>query len=258
MAQNHDTSQRDARFQAHRGRCDASYTVVIPNDYPGIGHVALCRLRRSGAHCHPDGRPDGDGSCQRSADGDAVRHADCKPHAHADIHRYPDRHTATDRHTVTPTATPSPTPKAADRLPKGPNLAFQLTIGEEELTQLVMGEAAQIVDAEYEGVAVKIHPDKIVVRLFAKFTVAGLGLDIEAEGVPVVVDGTVRFPIHRLTMEDAYQQLTEWVTLSVSNTMGRALYFLQPQREADIRAVHFTVTGVQLQEGAMVIEGITE
>lgn len=166
--------------------------------------------------------------------------------------------TATATPTVTPTATPSPTPKAADRLPKGPNLAFQLTIGEEELTQLVMGEAAQIVDAEYEGVAVKIHPDKIVVRLFAKFTVAGLGLDIEAEGVPVVVDGTVRFPIHRLTMEDAYQQLTEWVTLSVSNTMGRALYFLQPQREADIRAVHFTVTGVQLQEGAMVIEGITE
>jgi len=161
--------------------------------------------------------------------------------------------------TVTATFTPSPTPEIADRLPKEPNQAFELVISEGELTRLAMEEAAQIIDADYERLVVRIHPEEVVVTAVARFPgAAPRGLEIEAHGIPVVIDGTVRFEVTRLQMHDSYQQLTDFLRLIISNTLDRALYFLHPAREARIRAFDLTVTAVELQEGAMVITGITE
>ncbi len=161
--------------------------------------------------------------------------------------------------TVTATFTPSPTPGIADRLPKQPNQAFELVISEGELTRLAMEEATQRIDADYERLVVRIHPENVLVTAAARFPgAAPRGLEIEAHGIPVVIDGTVRFEVTKLEMHDAYQQLTEFIRLIISNTLDRALYFLHPSREAHIRAFDVTVTAVELREGAMVIEGITE
>ena len=72
------------------------------------------------------------------------------------------------------------------------------------------------------------------------------------------MDGQVRFRVERLELNDAYQQLTEMITLALTGTLERALYFLQPSREAHIRAVDLTVTAIELQPGALVIQGVTE
>lgn len=145
----------------------------------------------------------------------------------------------------------------ADRLPKAPKQPFKLVITEEELTQLVAEEAAKNVEVEYDRLAVRIHADKVVVTTFAKFEAAGTGLDIEAEGLPIVLDQQVRFQITRLKIEDAYYQLTKDLTQVVVNTLNKSLYFLQPTQKASIKAVNFAASKVQLLEGAMEIEGVT-
>lgn len=161
--------------------------------------------------------------------------------------------------TVTATFTPSPTPEIADRLPTQPNQAFELVVSEGELTRLAMAQATQRIDADYERLVVRIHPEEVVVTTVARFPgAAPRGLEIEAHGIPVVIDGTVRFEVTKLQMHDTYQQLTEFIRLVISNTLDRALYFLHPTRDAHIRAFDLTVTAVELREGAMVIEGITE
>jgi hypothetical protein len=144
-------------------------------------------------------------------------------------------------------------------LPKEAGQSFQLLIGEEELTELALQEAEQIVGAWYERLTVRIHPDTVLVTAFGTFyPAAPRGIDITAEGIPTVVDGQVRFQVTQLTLHDAHTQLTEVIRIVIRNTLDGALYFLDPEREAHIGAVQFTTTQVRLQEGAMVIEGVTE
>jgi hypothetical protein len=163
---------------------------------------------------------------------------------------------------VAPTATLSPTPTATlhpeKRLPAAPDEPFTLVINEEELATLVAIEAAQIVDAEYDQLAVSVLSDGVRVSVVVKTLIVPKGIQVEAQGMPVVHDGQVRFRVDRLELLDEYQQLTEMITLALTGTLERALYFLQPSREAHIRAVDFTVTAVELQQGAMVIHGVSE
>jgi len=170
--------------------------------------------------------------------------------------------TSTATATLVPTATLSPTPTATlrpeERLPTAPNEPFTLVIGEEELTTLAAIEAAQIVNAQYDQLTVRVLPDGVRVSVVIKILIAPKGIQVEAQGMPVVQDGQVRFRVDRLELLDEYQQLTEMITLALTGTLERALYFLQPSREAHIRAVDFTVTAVELQQGAMVIRGVSE
>jgi len=147
--------------------------------------------------------------------------------------------------------------QVAARLPKEPDQPFELTITEDELTQLVLEEAAQSVEVEYEGLAIEIQGRRVVVTMLAEFQTLGTRLDIAAEGVPIIVDGQVRFQINKLDMQDRFFPLTEWLTLSLTNTLNRGLYFLQPTQKAHIRSASFHATTIQLQEGAMIIEGFT-
>lgn len=166
--------------------------------------------------------------------------------------------TVTPRPTATLTPTPTPTLRPEERLPAAPNQPFTLVLSEEELTTLAANEAAQIVNAEYDQLAVRVLPDGVWVSVVVKMLIVPKGVQVEAQGVPVVQDGQVRFRVDRLDLLDEYQQLTEMITSALIGTLDRALYFLQPSREAHIRAVDLTVTGVELQPGAMVIHGVTE
>ena len=143
-------------------------------------------------------------------------------------------------------------------LPEDPNQPFKLTITENELTKLVWEEASAEREARYQWITVNIYPDRLVLKTFAKFEAAGLGLDIEADGMPIIVDGQVRFKIDSLQIADSYQQLTQFITMVVINTLNKSLYFMQPTQKANIRQVFFRATRVELLEGAMVIEGITD
>jgi len=170
--------------------------------------------------------------------------------------------TRTATATPVPTATAIPTPTATlppeQRLPSAPNQPFTLVIGEDELTALAASEAAQIVDAQYDQLLVRVLPDGVRVSVVVKMLIVPRGVQVEAWGVPTVMDGQVRFRVERLELNDAYQQLTEMITLALTGTLERALYFLQPSREAHIRAVDLTVTAIELQPGALVIQGVTE
>jgi hypothetical protein len=161
-----------------------------------------------------------------------------------------------------PTATDVPTPTATlrpeDRLPTAPDEPFTLVVHEAELTTLAASEAAQMVNAEYDRLSVRVLPDGVRVSVVVKMLIAPKGVQVEAQGIPIVQDGQVRFRIDRLDLLDEYQQLTDMVTSALTGTMERALYFLQPSREAHIRAVDLTVIAVELQQGAMVIHGVTE
>ena len=143
-------------------------------------------------------------------------------------------------------------------LPETPNQPFKLTITQDELTKLVWEEASKEREARYQWVTVNIYPDHLALRTFAKFEAAGTGLDIEADGMPIIVDGQVRFQINSLRIEDRYQQLTQFLTMVVINTLNKSLYFLQPAQKADIRQVFFRAIRVELLKGSMVIEGITD
>ena len=166
--------------------------------------------------------------------------------------------TVTPVPTATSTATPSPTPRPEERLPQEPNQPFTLLITEEELTALAEEEATHMPNAHYDQLAVGILPDKVLVSVMVEMLMVPRGVQIEAEGMPIAVDGTVRFRIDQLAMLDEYQQLTDFISTSLVGVLERALYFLKPTRRADIRAVDLTVTRVRLQPGAMVIEGMTE
>jgi hypothetical protein len=159
--------------------------------------------------------------------------------------------TVTTVPTATTVPTPTPTLRPEDRLPTAPNEPFTLAISEEELTTLAANEAAQMVNAQYDQLSVRVLPDGVRVSVVIKML-------ITPKGVPFVQDGQVRFRVDRLDLRDEYQQLTEMITLAVTGTLERALYFLQPSREAHIRAVDLTVTAVELQQGAMIIRGVTE
>ena len=163
--------------------------------------------------------------------------------------------------TQAPTLTPTPAPmwvQVAARLPQESGQPFELIITGDELTQLAIEEAAESIEVNYERLTVEIHADSIAVTAHASLLGVPRGIDIAAEGIPVIKDGQVRFEIVCLNLLDAYQQLTEFVTLVVTNTLNRTLYFLQPVREAHIRAVSFKATHVRLMEGAMVIEGVSD
>jgi hypothetical protein len=139
-----------------------------------------------------------------------------------------------------------------------PNEPFTLVIHEDELTTPAASEAAQMVNAEYERLTVRVLPDGARVSVVIKMLIVPKGIAVEAQGMPFVQDGQVRFRVDRQDLRDEYQQLTEMITLAVIGTLERALYFLQPSREAHIRAVHLMATAVELQEGAMSIHGVTQ
>jgi hypothetical protein len=170
--------------------------------------------------------------------------------------------TRTASATPVSTATAIPTPTATlppeDRLPSASNQPFAVVIGEDELTAWAASEAAHIVDAQYDQLSVRVLPDGVRVSVVVKMLIVPKGVQIEAWGMPIVVDGQLRFRVERLELLDEYQQLTGMITSALTGTLERALYVLQPSREAHIRAVDLTVTAVELQPGALIIRGVTE
>jgi hypothetical protein len=163
----------------------------------------------------------------------------------------------------------------AARLPQGSGQPFTLSITEYELSRLAFEEVASNVEVDYKRLSVKILPDRIVVSTFAdfvatfadfyaagvgwaKYAQAGVRLECTAEGVPIVVENQVRFRVDRLEVDNTIRDLEPLIQQCVVNTLNKSLWFLWPTQEARIRSAHFRVERVQLAEGMLQIEGLTD
>ena len=165
--------------------------------------------------------------------------------------------------------------QVAERLPKGAGQPFTLKIKECELARLAFEEVASGGEVDYKRLSVKVLPDRIVVATFvdlvatqadymatqaewAKYTQSGLPLACTAEGVPIVVEGQVRFRVDRVEVDNSIRVLEPLIEDCVVNTLNKSLWFLWPTQKASIKSASFVAKRVQLAEGLLLIEGLTE
>jgi hypothetical protein len=145
-----------------------------------------------------------------------------------------------------------------DLLPTVSGQAFSVTLSEEQLTALVFQEARKSVENEYTRLDIQIHPDGLVVSTHVRTEAVRTGLDVEADGVPIIVDGQIRFQITDLRIDDRYSRLTEFLTQILINTLNKSLYWFQPAQRADLTLFSFRATGVELREGELLVEGVLD
>jgi hypothetical protein len=143
-----------------------------------------------------------------------------------------------------------------DVLRLGSGQSFVLTLTDTQLTDLVFQAAKQGVEADYDRLTIDIFPDRLAIYTFVRTEAAGAGLDIEAEGIPSIVDSQIRFQLTTLRIEDRYAQLTQDLTQIVVNTLNKSLYLLWPSQRSEVSLFSFRATGIHLGTGEMIIEGI--
>lgn len=168
--------------------------------------------------------------------------------------------TPTPSATPTPTSVPTATPELAERVPREPDLPFELTVTEDELTRLVLEAAAKDAEVKYDRLTVQISPDRILLRAFILLKWAGpeAWVTVEADGVPSVEEEQLRFHVSRLWIEDYNRYLLADEVPWVTRILNESLYFLQPTRRSEAWPVRLRVAQVQLNDGAIRIEGITQ
>jgi len=199
--------------------------------------------------------------------------------------------TATPTATATPTRTPTVTPTAtrtltptpeppiwkhiAARLPQGSGQSFTLEITDYELTRLAFEEVAASTEVDYQRMSVRALADRIVVQTrvdfvatlaeymdpeaqWIKYTQTGLPLSCTAEGVPVVVEQQVRFRVDKVELDDSIRQFKPVIQECIVNTLNKSLWFLWPEQKAGIKSANIVARSVRLEEGRLLIEGLTE
>ncbi len=172
--------------------------------------------------------------------------------------------TATAVPTLTATAPSGPTPSArslwsqiAASVPAEPNATFRLTLTDEQLTQLAMEGADKDSEFDLNNVVVMVHPEGMVISAAVKLEETDRDLDVEMEVVPIVVDGGVRLEVNRLDLKDFPPLFSDLMTPLVTDILNDKLdIFNRMQQGWDgVRALE--VTSLELQEGAMIVEGVT-
>lgn len=174
------------------------------------------------------------------------------------------RPTATAAPTPTVPAPSMPTPTArslwnqiAASVPDEPNTAFRLTLTDEQLTQMATEGAEMDSEVDLDNVVVMVHPEGMVIAATVTLAEADRDLDVEMEVVPIVVDGGVRLEVNRLDLKDFPPLLSDLMTPLVTEILNDKLdFFNRMQRGWDgVRPLE--VTSLELQEGAIIVEGVT-
>ncbi len=178
--------------------------------------------------------------------------------------------TATRRPTSTAVPTPTlaapsnPTPVAgslwdqiAASVPDEPNIAFRLTLTDEQLTQMATEGAESDSEVDLNDMAVMIHPEGMVIAATVTLEEMERALDVEIEVVPIVVDGGVRLEVTRLDLKDFPPLLSDLMTPLVADILNDKLDFFNRMQQGwdGVRALE--ITSLELQEGAMIVEGVT-
>jgi hypothetical protein len=166
--------------------------------------------------------------------------------------------------TPTPTAPSKPTPtgqsllnQIAASVPDEPNVAFRLTLTDEQLTQLAMEGAERDSEIDLSNVAVMVHPEGMVIAAELRLEETGRELDLEMDVVPTVVDGGVRLEVNRLDLKDFPPLLSDLVTPLVTEVLNDKLDFFNRMQQGWDGVRGLEVTSLELQEGAMIVEGVT-
>lgn len=165
--------------------------------------------------------------------------------------------TSTSSPSATATITPvAPANRVVELALKGTGQPFAVTVTEQQVSELVFQTARKDIEASYHRVEVKIAPDKMTITAFVQMEAADAGVTVVGEGVPVIVDGQMRFQLNKITIEDRHAQLTQFLTQVVVNTLNKSLYLLQPTQQSDLTWFNFRATRIELHAGDMLIEGV--
>jgi len=160
--------------------------------------------------------------------------------------------------TARPTSTPASLwEQIVATLPQGSNQSFRLTIAEEQLARLIIDAAEKEAGVDLERLTTSIHPESIQVTALARFEAVGQELDVEVEIVPAVVDGQVRLRVNRLEIRNYPKLLSALIAPVVTNILDQQLDLFNQMQQDENGDLRFQITGLHLQEGAMIIEGVT-
>lgn len=174
------------------------------------------------------------------------------------------RPAATAVPTPTATAASRPTPTArslwnqiAASVPDEPNTAFRLTLTDEQLTQMAKEGAEQDSEVDLDNVAVMVHPEGMVIAATVTLVEADRDLDVEMEVVPLVVDGGVRLEVNRLDLKDFPPLLSDLMIPLVTELLNDKLDFFNRMQQGWDGVRPLEITSLDLQEGAIIVEGVT-
>lgn len=145
----------------------------------------------------------------------------------------------------------------AASVPDEPNTAFRLTLTDEQLTQMAAEGAESDSQVDLNDIAVMVHPEGMVIAAAVALEDMDRALDVEMEVVPIVVDGGVRLEVNRLDLKDFPPLLSDLMTPLVTEILNDKLDFFNRMQQGwgGVRALE--ITSLELQEGAIIVEGVT-
>jgi hypothetical protein len=145
----------------------------------------------------------------------------------------------------------------AASVPDEPNTAFRLTLTDEQLTQMATEGADSDSGVDLNDMAVMVHPEGMVIAATVKLEEMDRALDVEMEVVPIVVDGGVRLEVNRLDLKDFPPLLSDLMTPLVTEMLNEKLDFFRRMQQGWDGVRPLEVTSLELQEGAIIVEGVT-
>ncbi len=117
--------------------------------------------------------------------------------------------------------------------------------------------AEQDSEVDLDNVAVMVHPEGMVIAATVTLVEADRDLDVEMEVVPLVVDGGVRLEVNQLDLKDFPPLLSDLMIPLVTELLNDKLDFFNRMQQGWDGVRPLEITSLDLQEGAIIVEGVT-
>jgi hypothetical protein len=132
-----------------------------------------------------------------------------------------------------------------------------LRLTDDQLTELAIEGVAKDSTVDMEHLTVNVQPQGIQIAALVRLTSVDREFDLETALVPMLLNGRVRFEVSQLEIKNYPPLLSRLVAPLVTDVLSQKLDLFDQLQQGGAGARGFEITKLELQEGAILIEGVT-